>query len=264
MAKRGDKSGETGNSGDSGFILLRNFRDIGGIPASGKAIVRKGIVFRAANPDKLSRADAERLRLLNIRTVIDLRAPGEAGKRIDPIDSASRLSLPLDFQQTTRERLRPLVFRKDALTAISDVSNDIYLEILGAAGPVFGKVLETIASPGLSPVLIHCQAGKDRTGIISALILLAVGVERELIISDFMKSNDALLPYFRRHFLIRKILTLGYFPYRNMIYAVIVKKRNIESVLDRVQQYYGGIEGYLKVSGFDVKLLNDVRSKLLE
>ena len=251
------------HSQNNNFKSLLNFRDLGGISVSGNSCLKEGIVFRSANPDRLSRADLIRLRSLNIRTVIDLRAPAELSKSYKPVDHTERLSLPLDFQQITRERLRPVIYRRDSESVISDISNEIYLEILDASGPVFRQVMETLASPERSPVLIHCQAGKDRTGIVIALLLLALGVERELIISDFMKSNEALLPYFRKMFIIRRIVTLGFFPYRNMLYAVEVKQRNIESVLDRIESRYGGIEGYLKYAGFDSSRLAEVRHTLL-
>ena len=64
-------------------------------------------------------------------------------------------------------------------------------------------------------------------------------------------------------FIIRKIVTLGFFPYRNMLFAVEVKQRNIESVLDSIESRYGGIEGYLRNAGFDPSRLAEVRHALL-
>lgn len=251
-------------SGNIAFKYLLNFRDIGGIPTSGKRQIREGIVFRSANPDRITREDLEKLRSLNIRSVIDLRAPGELSKRYKSVDHADKLTLPLDFQKTTRERLRPVIYKRDAQNVIADISNDLYLEILDATGPAFRQVMELLASPGRYPVLIHCHAGKDRTGIIIALILLAMGVDRELIISDFMKSNEALMPFFKTRFLIRKIICFGFFPYRNMVFAVKVKQRNIESVLDRVEFQYGGVEGYLRYAGYDLSSLQKVRDVLIK
>jgi protein-tyrosine phosphatase len=250
-------------SQNNDFKSLLNFRDIGGISASGKSFIKEGIVFRSANPDTLHSSDIEKLRSLNIRTIIDLRAPHELSKRYKSVDHTETISLPLDFQQTTRERLKPVIYKKDAETIIEDISNAIYLEILDASGPVLRQVMETLASPGRIPLLIHCQAGKDRTGIIVALVLLAMGVKRELIISDFMKSNEALIPYFRKRFLIRKILSFGFFPYRNILFAVKVKQRNIESILDRIEFHYGGIDGYLSYAGLEKSELVKVREALL-
>jgi protein tyrosine/serine phosphatase len=252
------------HSHNKDFKSLLNFRDIGGVPTSGMRLIREGIIFRSANPDRISKDDLEKLGSLNIRSVIDLRAPGELGKKYKSVDHAYKLTLPLDFQKTTRERLRPVIYKKDAQNVIADISNDLYLEILDASGPAFRQVMELLASPGRSPVLIHCHAGKDRTGIIIALILMAMGVDRNIIISDFMKSNEALMPFFKSRFLIRKIISFGFFPYRNMVFAVEVKQRNIESVLDRVEFHYGGIEGYLRYSGYDMSSLQKVKDVLIK
>jgi protein-tyrosine phosphatase len=246
------------------FKSLLNFRDVGGIPASGNQWLKEGMLFRSANPDRLGKDDVEKLHSLNIRTIIDLRAPVEISKKPISFDHIEKVSLPLDFQKVTRERLRPVIFRKDSEDLIAGISNEIYLEILDASVPVFRQVLDTLASPDQSPALIHCHAGKDRTGIIVALVLLALGVDRSLIISDFMKSNEALIPYFKRHFLFRKIVTFGYFPYRNMLFAVHVKQRNIESVLDRIESHYGGIEGYISRAGIDSSRIAEVKRVLLE
>jgi protein-tyrosine phosphatase len=251
------------NSRNEVFKSLLNFRDIGGIPAAGDKKVKTGLIFRSANPDRIGRKDIEKLRSFNIRTIIDLRSPNELSKRFVSIDHAEKLTLPLDFQMKTRERLRPVIYRKDAQPLIAEISNDLYLEILDASVPVIGQVMEILASPGTTPVLIHCQAGKDRTGIITAVILLALGVERSLIIDDFMKSNEALLPFFKKLFRIRKIISFGFFPYSNMVYAVTVKQRNIESILGRIDTRYGGIESFIKKAGITDSKLAEIRKKLL-
>jgi protein-tyrosine phosphatase len=245
------------------FKSLLNFRDIGGVKTSGNKKVKTGLIFRSANPDRISRKDIELLGSFNIRTVIDLRAPNELSRKCISPDHTERLTLPLDFQMRTRERLKPVIYRKDAQPEIADISNDLYLEILDASVPVIRQVMDVLAAPGGTPVLIHCQAGKDRTGIVVAIILLALEVGKDIIIEDFMKSNEALLPFFKRMFLIRKIITLGFFPYSNMVYAVTVRRRNIESILDRIDNYYGGIESFLIHAGISESRLAEIREKLI-
>ena len=95
------------------------------------------------------------------------------------------------------------------------------------------------------------------------MILLALGVERDLIIDDFMKSNEALLPFFKKLFLIRRIISFGFFPYRNMVFAVTVKKRNIESIFSRIDTHYGGIEAFMRKAGIGDAVLAEIREKLL-
>jgi len=239
-----------------------NFRDIGGIPTRDSGKIRQGIVFRSANPDNISREDISRLRELNIRTIVDLMAPQEIKKRRRTIDHTDTLSLPLDFQKTTRERLKPYLYKKGSEKVLSDISNQLYLDILDASAPAFRQVIELLVSGEGSPILINCFAGKDRTGIMVALILLALGTDRKYIVDDFLKSNDALLPYFRKKLLIRKIITFGYFPSDRMLFVITVKQRNIDSIIDRVNNHYGGIEGYLASTGFDISKLKDLRERL--
>jgi protein-tyrosine phosphatase len=252
------------NSQNYTFTTILNFRDLGGITAGDGKKIRQGVFFRSANPDRPGKNDADLLRSLNIRTIVDLRAPHEVNKKSVSLDHAERICLPLDFQKTTHDRLKPVIRKKGSESLIADISNEIYLEILDAAGPVFRQVMEILSSDRQIPLLIHCQAGKDRTGIISALVMLSLGVSRKEIVDDFMKSNPALLPSFKKHFLTRSILTLGYFPYRKLVFAVSVRQRNIESLLDRVENHYGGIEGFMDYAGFDRKELGRVRDNLLE
>jgi protein-tyrosine phosphatase len=246
------------------FRLLLNFRDLGGTPASNGKRIRKGLLFRSANPDRIASSDRELLKELGIRTFIDLRAQTEVQNNLWQIDHSERISLPLDFQKVTRDRFKPILKLKNSEPLIADVSNDIYIEIVDACVPVFRQVIEILADPARVPVLIHCQVGKDRTGIITALILMALGVERELIIHDFMKSNAALRQSFKKHFLFRSILTFGYYPYRKLMFAVTLRQRNIESVIDRVNNLYGGIEAYLADSGCSPEILVNVRKIMLE
>lgn len=245
------------------FETVLNFRDIGGImTVSGKKI-KEGSIFRSANPDKISKKDIRRFSQLNIRTIIDLRAQSEFKKRKRTLKNIDSISLPLDFQQITRSRLKPLLYKRGSENMISDVSNSLYIEMLDASLYVFREVMETLLSPRRCPVLIHCQAGKDRTGIICALILLALGTERHLIIDDFMKSNEALLPFFKKTLLRRKLLSFGFFPLERVLFAVTVRQRNIESILDRIENHYGGIEAYLMESGYNTTRLDELKKELL-
>jgi len=241
-----------------------NFRDVGGIPSVGNGIIREGLIYRSATVDNIIKEDISRLKDLGIRTIIDLRAPKEAKKSKRKAEGAVSVVLPLDFQQTTRKRLKPHLYKKNSEEILADISNQLYLDILDAAAPVFRQIMEQLISGEGAPVLIHCQAGKDRTGIIIALILLALGADPQLIREDFLKSNDELIPYFKKMLLIRKIITLGYFPSKRMLYVITVKQRNINSVIERVENHYGGIEGYLASSGFDVSKLKEFRDKFCE
>ncbi len=240
---------------------VRNFRDIGGIPLNGSGWVREGKIYRSATVDNINKEGITRLHELKIRTIIDLRASGEVKRFRRTIDNVATLSLPLDFRKITAERLKPYLYKKDSDEILADISNQLYLDMLDAAAPVLAEIIELLTSGEGSPVLIHCQAGKDRTGIITALLLLALGVDRKYILEDFLKSNDELLPYFRKLLIIRKIISFGFFPAKRMLRVVTVKQRNIDSVIDRIENHYGGIDRYLASAGFDIAKLKDFRKK---
>ncbi|HSL86398.1 MAG TPA: tyrosine-protein phosphatase [Bacteroidales bacterium] len=248
---------------DHEFRTLRNFRDIGGVQVAGGKRVSGGVIYRSASPDKISASDIKKLHALDIRTIIDLRAPYESRKKKKVIGNIETISLPLDFEKTTRERLMPYLYKKDAYDEIDEINSSLYIEILDSAIPVFRQVIETLQSADRRPVLIHCQAGKDRTGVICALIQLALEADKQSIIDDYMRSNESLMPFFRKRLRLRKIISLGFFPSETILYAIRVKEKNIEAVLDRVNDHYGGIEAYASLSGSTALLLKDLRKELL-
>jgi protein-tyrosine phosphatase len=254
----------TTNSNDIKLKSVLNFRDTGGVKTGNGSLVKRGIIFRSASLDSISKKDLARIRELGIKTVIDLRGPSEQKKKKKEMKGVRVISMPLDFQGKTRERLYPYFKQKNPEEKILEVSNSLYLEIAEASAPVLAGILEILGSPDSGAILIHCQAGKDRTGILVALLHIIAGTERRFIVEDFLRSNDELIPYFKRLFMLRKIISFGLFPYSTVIFAIRVKEKNIESVIDLVLNKPGGIEGYLGSAGFDTFKIAGVREKLLE
>jgi len=226
-----------------------NFRDAGGLPVNGSKMIRRNVIFRSASPDDITRNDIVKLHRLGIRTIIDLRAPYESGKKVRKIDGIESVSLPLDFEKKTREGLIPLIRRKDGAEHIPALINSLYLEILDGSVGVFREVVGLLLDPSRTPLLIHCQAGKDRTGILSALIQMALDAGHGSIISNYMESNSALMALFKKRLAMRRIVTLGFFPAERVLFAMTVREGNMLLVIERVMNHYGGIEGYFSRSG---------------
>ena len=251
------------NQSDIKLKSILNFRDIGGIVAGGDNLIRNGIFFRSANLDKISKSDISKLHELNIKTIIDLRAQYERKNHFVTIKNIDRISIPLDFENASRALLKPYLFKKNSEQKILDISNSLYLEILDAVQPAVKQIVGILLSPDRCPILIHCQAGKDRTGIICAVLQLALKADNQSVIEGYLKSNDALIPHFKKILKIRKILSLGFFPSDTILFVITLKQRNIESVIDRINNHYGGIEGYLNSSGVTAEQLEKLRESLV-
>lgn len=237
-----------------------NFRDAGNMITTDGKKIRDGIIFRSAKPDNISKKDILLLHDLNIKTIVDLRAPQEGGKKRKKVDNFDTVSLPLDFEKVTRERLIPLLKRKDAGEMIPEMILNLYNEILDGSVNVFGEVIKILLDPLRTPILIHCHAGKDRTGIICALIQMALNAETESIVDNYLESNKSIVPHYRKALAIRKILSFGFFPGDMISLAITVREKYILSVIDRVSTHYGGIEAYLEQSGqcnSDIKQLKE-------
>jgi protein-tyrosine phosphatase len=168
------------------FERLHNFRDLGGYPAAGGRQVRWGRLYRSDSLGKLAGADLDRFAALGVRTVIDLRHPWEieTGGRV-PADlglayyNCSIEHRPYD-QSTLSEVVDPVRFLADRY---AEVAVDGVAEI--------GQALRIIADGESAPLVIHCASGKDRTGLLAALVLSLVGVGENDIVADFALTGLA-------------------------------------------------------------------------
>ncbi|MET0853664.1 MAG: tyrosine-protein phosphatase [Microterricola sp.] len=157
-----------------------NFRDVGGY-ATPDGFVRSGKLFRSDGLSKLGPAGKAEMTRLGVRTVIDLRDDFEA--EIMPDDLAG-----LDV-----EAVRLPVFEgSGASQGVAGMSLEaLYEKILGQHADVVVTALREIASTE-NGVLVHCTAGKDRTGVVVALALLVAGVDRSVVLADYERSQTNL------------------------------------------------------------------------
>ena len=162
-----------------------NFRDLGGLPAAGGRVVTSGRLYRSDGLHRITDNDARALTALGIRTVIDLRRPHEiaADGRIPPLTGM------------TWHNLHPIhrewdLGRYDEATGAGRFLADRYLDMVeeGLAG--LAEALAVLADAQHAPVVVHCMAGKDRTGVLVALALTLLGVEDAVIATDYARSGE--------------------------------------------------------------------------
>jgi protein-tyrosine phosphatase len=165
-----------------------NFRDLGGYrTADGHQIAWRRL-FRADGLHRLSEADQTRLIELDVSTVIDLRTVDEAEQRGRfPVDRVPvrYVDLPLTDVLPSTEELPS--WREARYVA------ERYVEMVSQGAPALTRAFEVLGDEGSLPAVFHCSAGKDRTGVLSALILAFLGVPDETIVADYAISAAAMV-----------------------------------------------------------------------
>ena len=165
-----------------------NFRDLGGYRGAGGRTLRWRRMFRADGLHHLTDADRERLDELDVRTVLDLRTPSE-------LDRHGRLSWPgrtFGWRNLAMMDVLPEVDEFNDTWATTEGVSGQYLSILTGAAPAVTEALDALSDPATYPVVMHCMAGKDRTGILTAIVLGLIGVADDDIVADYALSADAM------------------------------------------------------------------------
>ena len=223
-----------------------NFRDIGGYPTADGRTIREGLVYRSGTLTDLTELDWQRIDSLGITLICDMRSPEELAlhpERI-PIDTVKYEHLPLQSPNTNLGHLRTLLFSPQK---IADVMPDLYTRVMIDENPaVFGKALKLIANAENLPVLIHCTAGKDRTGVTMALLMHILGVPEEIIIADYTLSNYYFETF--RDYAAEQIKWLVWLRITtdHLIPLLTADATIIRLTLNHIKDKYGSVDAYLR------------------
>lgn len=177
-----------------------NVRDVGGYRTTYGLEVMRGRLFRGDALSQLSGPDIERLDRLGLRTVIDFRTPGEillSGPDRLP-SGIEQLSLPVSGGDLGS--IYELVASGDHERQLSELGGGRAAEFMveinrgfvadARQREAFGAALRVMCSPERLPLLCHCSGGKDRVGWMTAIVLTVLGVPREVVLRDYLLSND--------------------------------------------------------------------------
>jgi protein-tyrosine phosphatase len=230
-----------------------NFRDVGGLPAQ-TGTVRSGVLFRSDGLHRLGEAGKDELRELGVGIVIDLRDENEARYMPDDLDG-------LDV-----EVLRLPVFEgSGASQGAAGISLDaLYARIVTQHAPVVVSALREIASAGERAVVVHCTAGKDRTGVVVALALRAVGVDRDAVVDDYARTEANLAG----EWLEEMVTLVGRYGVADTPALRTLMggspREAIEGVLDEVERAHGSTREYLLAAGLSLGELAALEALLID
>jgi protein-tyrosine phosphatase len=248
-----------------------HFRDLGGhATATGRA-VRRGRLYRSGDFSNVTDADCARLHALGITAVCDLRSEDERTRSPNrwPQDRTAKviaLNVVADLRAGDR-RLWQTLFSNFTRLGAHETMIRVYRSMPKACLPGLPLLMESLLAPEGLPAVIHCTAGKDRTGFVSAVLLLALGVPRETVYHDYLLStefgtNERALGVITRELTTR----LGMVPDPEAIRPLItVEPDYLDAALDTVAADYGSLEAYLaQAGGIDDAKLAHLHDLLLE
>ncbi|MBK8135253.1 MAG: tyrosine-protein phosphatase [Chloroflexi bacterium] len=248
-----------------GLASAVNLRDIGGYPARDGKRIKWGLVFRSGRPTEMNDVDARQLASRGLKLICDFRSTFESeDASYDAGFYGARLEkMPLEADHSSLRRLRVAMFQPGRLKELMRESyTDLMLE---RNAPLIGRFLRLISDESHLPVLFHCTAGKDRTGITAMILMSLLGVPDEVITADYSLSNK-YYEHFRRFVgsAIRKLRWLG-LTVDDLRPLLIADPSLLRDALASVRAKYGSVETYVtKRCGVDASTIAELRRLLLE
>jgi Protein tyrosine/serine phosphatase len=248
---------------------LINFRDIGGLPTTNGRVMKTGVVYRSNEPHKLSLKDLDKFNGLNLKLICDLRTPNERKSRLPRfVDSGKTLTVNLPFYQNDADLTRFQIYKR-MMSSIrtadyNQFMKDFYRKVLFESKDQVRNVLTLLAEQDAVPALIHCASGKDRTGMIAAIVQLIAGVPRAEVVSDYLLSNPLNKRETERAIRMLRLLSGFRISRERLLPLLEVRSEYLEEVLDEMLVQYGSIEAYLMhACGVEKRTIRVLRERFI-
>jgi protein-tyrosine phosphatase len=241
VSVRPSAGGDSVIAGERNLGLLGpcNFRDLGGYRGAGGATVRWGQVFRS-DTLALQDADLEVFATLGVRAVYDLRSDRERETMPNRLPDGSDLVelVALISEDSAPPSLEALQADGESFLAV------FYKHMLERSAAGFGRILSGLADRSRLPAVFHCAAGKDRTGMVAALLLSTLGVDEDDILDDYELTSLYRNP--ERIAATKVRLENDYSVPAEVVAGILRTPRwAMQSALAEIRERYGDVEGYL-------------------
>ena len=228
-----------------------NVRDLGGYAAGESGRTVYGRLLRADSLHDLTDRDVRLLLDYGVRTIVDLREPGEAAQSPGRLDASLGVRV---HQVPLLAALAPALGG-----ALPTDLGDTYVLCARHCHAALRRVFELLAAAVEGAALFHCMVGKDRTGVVAALLLGLVEAPREAILADYAASGPFLQPLVDRLVAdYRRDPTTGVHPD-----FLVCDPANMARLLDTLREEHGGAEAYLRGIGVPARSLDRLKANLL-
>lgn len=233
-----------------------NFRDLGGYPGSEGRTTRWGRLFRSDTLHELTPEDVEILRSLGLTTIVDLRTTRE----LDRTGRGPMATEPVTFHHLS-------VIREDegeATAAPAEPGEELstrYLWYLESGRDPLVQALSLVATAEQLPLVFHCAAGKDRTGVLAALVLDILGVDPEVIVADYVITAGRMELILARY---RADPAVAARMADVPAYRFSVEADTMQRFLAGLHERYGGARGWAEAAGVEPAALDGMADLLLD
>ena len=242
-----------------GLEAVHNFRDLGGYPTAGGRTTKWRTLFRSDGLYRLRSADdMSRVMQLGLKSVIDLRTEREQREQgIFPINDIEVTFHHLSIVDVTWSDTETPEFEDEVEFLVWG-----YRDMLEIGSSRFADAMHVLAQTDSLPAVFHCAAGKDRTGVLAALLLSSLGVDDAHICADYGLTQDAM----RRSIAWSKV----HRPELAERYATIPKAylaadpRAMQIILKELAQQHGSVRNYVREIGVADNTVDDLSNLLLE
>ncbi|MEN3305554.1 MAG: protein-tyrosine phosphatase [Micromonosporaceae bacterium] len=235
------------------FSTVFNFRDLGGHPATDGRTVQYGRIYRSDSLHRISVEEGRQLAALGVCTILDLRRPNEIER-----DGRVPVELGLAYHNIypVHREWNPALY--DETAGPHRYLADRYLDMAEEGRAGLGEALRLIADPRRAPLVMHCFAGKDRTGVLAALTLSLLGVAEEDIAVEYALSEPAQSRLSRR---IReeRSFAVGDVP----MHFVVCPPQAMLLFLAGLRERYGSVRRYTAEAGVTDEHVAALRAHLL-
>jgi protein tyrosine/serine phosphatase len=226
----------------------RNTRDLGGLPCA-TGTTRHGVVIRSDNISSLNAAGVQAMWQYGVNTVIDLRTQSEA----------ANFPSPFARPDYGPEYLNLPVIDDAFMTKVNDTAGipQRYQLMVDHRQEAFGQILTTLARVD-GPAVVHCYAGKDRTGLVAAMLLSLAGVDKDAIAGDYAETDIQLADRYKEWLASASPERLA-----SMRDELRCQPEWMVGLLGHIDQTWGGVEPYLTAAGMAPADLVRLKTKLI-